>query len=355
MTDQSRLSWALALSLLVHLTVLALMPSLRRLDIGVSPSDLVEVDLLRLPPRAPAAPMQPAQAPAPAEAAPPLPALLPERQIVSPSDAGEERPPADTRLLSDLDNTVPRESMRRGDAAAGEPAREQASLPKPVAPSAPQAATKADERLAALPKLDRLLPRAGDLVRQGALPTPAAPTEESRHRNLLRGGGGYALLARPGVRDALPNVREGDITLLNTKAELFAPFVRRVAGRVFQHLQINLEEARRRATLGSGREYAMVEAVMNQKGELLHAHLIERQSDSGLAAHRALLAVTRPDTFFDANPPAGAEGNDGNIHFILVVDLMVHSTADPRTGAPTTGYYGIAGVGLDAPPRAPES
>ena len=58
---------------------------------------------------------------------------------------------------------------------------------------------------------------------------------------LKQGGGGWQVTSnRPGALDFLPDVREGDITLLNTKAELFSPFVRRVAVRVFGHLVILL-------------------------------------------------------------------------------------------------------------------
>ena len=40
-----------------------------------------------------------------------------------------------------------------------------------------------------------------------------------------------------------------------------------------------------------------------------------------------------------------------DIHFILLVDLMVQVGADPRTGGVSTGYYGMAGVGLDTMPK----
>jgi hypothetical protein len=352
MTDQARLSWALAFSLLLHLTVLTLLPILSHLRLPAPPPS-IDVDLTQLPAPPVAAKPAPAAPPAAAQAAaPPPPVLVPKRQIVTPPDAGEERPPKETRLLSDRDNAVEKEMVRRGQPLPGNGQKEPHALKHAPAAQAKQA-DRPPEQVAALPKLDQLLPRAGDLIREG-LVKPAPPPEEEadvpRKRNLFAGSGG-AFSAQPGINDFLPSIREGDITLLNTKAELFAPFVRRVALRIFQHLAIRLKQAARRSPGGSGREFAEVEAIMSKSGQLLSARLIQRESNSNLAAYRELMGATQPDTFFDANPPPGAEANDGKIHFILLVDLMVQSAVDPRTGAPSTGYYGVAGVGLDTAPK----
>ena len=379
MTDQARLSWALALSLLLHMTLLALLPVLRRLSVPVAASPTVEVDLSQLALPAPKPVARPAPPPAPAaaqpapEAQPPPPVVLPQRQIVSPSDRGEQKPPKETRLLSDRDNTVPREMIRRGQPAPGkleaesktEKAEKKEAVPpveKPAvarrqaAPARPAQAPP--QQVASLPKLNQLLPPVGDIITEGfSKPTQQRPQEQQEQvasaphqRNLFAGSGG-AFSARPGISDFLPTIREGDVTLLNTKAELFAPFVRRVATRVFQHLEIRLKQAARGRPGGSGREYAEVEAVMSKKGQLISARVLQKESNSNLAAYRELLSATEPNVFFDANPPPGAEGNDGNIHFILLVDLQVQSAVDQRTGAPATGYYGIAGVGLDSAPK----
>jgi len=372
MTDQARLSWALALSLLLHMTLLALLPVLRRLSVPVAASSTVEVDLsqLALPAPKPVAPPPPQAAPQPApEAQAPPPVVLPQRQIVSPSDEGEQKPPKETRLLSDRDNTVPQEMIRRGQPAPGklepeakaEKVEKKAAAPpveKPVArrQAAPAKPAQAPpQQMASLPKLDQLLPPVGDIITQGFSKPEEQPPQQQvasapRQRNLFAGSGG-AFSARPGISDFLPTIREGDVTLLNTKAELFAPFVRRVATRVFQHLEIRLKQAARGRPGGSGREYAEVEAVMSKKGQLISARVLQKESDTNIAAYRELLSATQPDIFFDANPPPGAEANDGNIHFILLVDLHVQSAVDQRTGAPATGYYGIAGVGLDSAPN----
>jgi colicin import membrane protein len=375
MTDQARLSWALALSLLLHITVLALLPLLRHLTLPVAAPSTVEVDLSELPLPAPRPAPKPAPQAAPQPAPQPQPAppiVLPERQIVSPSDKGEAKPPKETRLLSDRDNTVPQEMVHRGQAEPGSPeaAAKSAKEAKPVehaaaekssarrrpaaSRQAKESAANAPERLASLPKLNQLLPPVGDIISEGfSKPAASKPREQvasaPRARNLFAGSGG-AFSSRPGISDFLPSIHEGDVTLLNTKAELFAPFVRRVAVRVFQHLEIALKQAARGRPGGSGREFAEVEAVMNRKGQMIDARLLQKESSTNLAAYRELLGATQPDIFFDANPPPGAEANDGNIHFILVVDLQVQSATDPRSGAPATGFYGVAGVGLDSAP-----
>ena len=78
-------------------------------------------------------------------------------------------------------------------------------------------------------------------LRSGERPRRQAAEQEASPQPT--GGIGRAVVpALRGPRHArLPARRpRGDITLLNTKAELFAPFVRRVALRVFQNLLISL-------------------------------------------------------------------------------------------------------------------
>jgi hypothetical protein len=367
MTDQSRLTWALIVSVLLHGLLLSLLPIVRRAQLAIPQlPPAIDVDLASLPrvlPKVAPPPVVPAPA---APAAPAIP--IPKQQIVTPPDAGEEKEPANTRFLSDRNTTVKEEMVRPGKPAAGSPEIKQppaetqqkveAKRPRPEAK--PEVARRpaaessgARPQIAALPKLDQLLPPSEEMIREGAVrpdeagPAQPAPQQQAsvERKDLLRHGdpsGARGL--RGGTMDFLPTVREGDITLLNTKADLFAPFVRRVAARVFEHLQIALRQAAQRASGGSGREYAQVEAVMSKAGQLMNARIVDRGSNSTLGADRELLGVTKPDIFFDSNPPAGAEAADGNIHFVLLIDLMVQ--ADPRSARPGVYYAGVAGVGL---------
>jgi outer membrane biosynthesis protein TonB len=365
--DQSRLTWALVLSVLLHGLLLSLLPFVRRAQLSIPQlPPTIDVDLASLPKVLPKAAPAPA---APAPAAPAAPAIaIPKQQIVTPPDAGEEKEPANTRFLSDRNNTVKEETVHRGEPPAGNPEAKQrpAETKQKVEAKRPQHEARAEvargpaaesagarPQVAALPKLDQLLPSSEDLIREGAVrpdePEPAKPAPEQQasveRKDLLRHGDPWRTGGlRGGTMDFLPTVREGDITLLNTKADLFAPFVRRVAARVFEHLQIALRQAAQRASGGSGREYAQVEAVMSKAGQLVNARIVDRGSNSTLGADRELLGVTKPDIFFDSNPPSGAEAADGNIHFVLLIDLMVQ--ADPRSARGGVYYNGVAGVGL---------
>jgi len=360
--DESRLTWALILSVLLHGLMLTVLPLARQARLMVPPvPPAIDVDLAALPrvvaPRTAQRPPQ--AAPGAEQAAPQPPAIpVPKQQIVTPPDQGEEKEPANTRFLSDRSNTVKEEMVRRGEPAAGSPeAQAQAQKAETKSGRHEGARRAVPERapagsdVASLPKLDQLLPPIGDMIREGAVPPETGKAGEagSERRttgrtDLLRhGAAGRGL--RGGSLDFLPTVREGDITLLNTKAEQFAPFVRRVAARIFEHLQISLRQASRSAA-GSGREFAEVEAVMSKSGKLVGARVVKREGNTGLSADRRLLATTEPNVFFDANPPPGAEASDGNIHFILLVDLAVRAAPGERRGAGVE-YYGVAGVGLN--------
>ena len=97
MADRSRLTVALFVSVLLHALSLGMgTSSWPRQFARPSPPELLDVDLV---PFAKVAPVEPPQAvPVPVPQAEPQ--LLPETQIVSPSAAGEERPPETTNLLS---------------------------------------------------------------------------------------------------------------------------------------------------------------------------------------------------------------------------------------------------------------
>ncbi|MCK6553495.1 hypothetical protein L6Q96_02745 [Candidatus Binatia bacterium] len=368
MSDSARLTWALALSLLLHGLLVAGLPSLWRPSLDVSVPPLIEVDMFQPPAPAPAPAPAARPAPPPAAAAPaPPPITLPERQIVSPSEHGEERVPEKTRLLSDRDVTVPEETVKRGDPAPGDPdaksrpvvAQEPKKAAPPAAaprrnlpPRAPAAraerAPRAAER-AALPGLEQLLPQPGDFARHAPRePVPRAvdpPAEQHAaipRDDLLRYGDPWRRGGLSGATlDFLPAIREGDITMLNTKAEQFAPFVRRVAVRVFENFRINLRRSVDAGRFDSSQEYASIEAVMDRQGQLVSIEVRERSTSGGLGTDRNLQAAVR-EGFFDRNPPSGAEAVDGQIHFVF--DAQVALSLEPGRGL--VGYRAVFRAGL---------
>lgn len=350
MTDRLRLPNAILLSIVLHALVLSLLPVLRQMR-AAPPAPLLDVDVVSLPPPAravPPAPPPPAPAVAP-PAAEPAPAIpMPKQQAVSPPDAGEEKPPKDTRLTSDQDNTVQQEMVRRGEPEPGAEIAGRRSKPPPesakaaaktaaqAAPDKPAHAAAGSgsqaPRMAMAPRLDDLLPSAPQLAREGygqsAAAGAAAEVAKPAERNdlLRRGDAWHSASHRLGTLDFLPDIREGDVTLLNTKAELFSPFVRRVALRVFESLIISL-----RRDLGSVRrtaeETVTMEAIMNRRGDLVRLDLKERSNTGALATEHNLQQACY-DGFFDRNPPPGAESADGNIHFLFAVHVSI--AVDPN-------------------------
>jgi hypothetical protein len=352
--DDSRLTWALILSVLLHGLILTLLPLAKQARLSLpQPPRMIDVDLAAIPkvvvPKAPPASQAP---PAPGQAVPPPPAIpVPKQQIVSPPDKGEEKEPANARFLSDRNNVVKEERVHRGDPAAGDPEgkgtatkKEQAEAAKPSAPETKAEARKLREdsgrkpsaglarsetQMAALPKLDQLLPPTGELVREGALaheeePAAApAPQQQAKveRNDLLRHGDPWRTNGLGGTRDFLPAVRDGDVTMLNTKADQFAPFVRRVAVRVFQNF-VMLVRRSRDSGRDSTEEFATVEAVMDKTGRVVSIETRRRSGSVAFATDRNLQTACR-EGFFDRNPPSGAEATDGNIHFVFDARITV--------------------------------
>jgi hypothetical protein len=372
---------SVALSLALHaLLLLSLWGSTLARPGGIEPQALpvriVEPPAAsQQPPASAPAPQEVAKAP-PAEAPPPAPEApqpepppqpenklpLPE-QIVSPPDAGKNEVPPDTRFRSDRDVRVEQEQVKRGEPKPGEPGPgedvppEPVELPKPAAPSKPApapaqpaargrasrpATRQQPPQAAALPDLGRLLPDALVLAQQGygdSAATMEGSAEQQASRPLTGGGGGGILIPTgpTGTLDYLPDVREGDITLLNTKAEVFAPFVRRVAVRVFQNQMILL---RKEVGGASAMESVQAEAVMDPRsGDMIGFTIVNRSARISLGSDRRLREACELG-FFDRNPPPGARAADGKIHFVLFSELEYVST--PRG----SGYYARFAAGL---------
>ena len=362
--DQPRLTWALILSVVLHGLLLTLLPLVRRAHLALPQlPPTIDVDLAPLPKPAPR-PMLPPPPPVAAPPAPAPPAIpVPKQQIVSPPDQGEEKPPENARFLSDRDNTVKQEMVHRGEPLPGSPeARQQKAeskqppaeakreVPPPKAEpkrqrqeAKPEVARRpavampgSAAQSAPLPKLDQLLPPSEEMIRAGVMPSqesaPATPAPEQHasvdRNDLLRHGDPWRGHGRGGTMDFLPNVRSGDVTMLNTKADQFAPFVRRVAVRVFQNFVILV----RRGSDNGGdasEEFAAVEAVMDKSGQLVALEIKQRSGSSSFSTDRTLEAACR-EGFFDRNPPSGAEAGDGRIHFLFNARLTLTFDASGR-------------------------
>jgi hypothetical protein len=123
-----------------------------------------------------------------------------------------------------------------------------------------------------------------------------------------------ATQARIGSPDLLPNVRDGEITLLNAKADVYAVFVRRVALKVFTELRHKSWSDLSYQMARSTSKFSTVRATMSPEGKLLRVQLID---SSGNSQFDQLLNQSATSGTWDQNPPIGARAADGQIHFIF--------------------------------------
>jgi len=292
----------------------------------------------RAEPPAPAAEVPPPEAP---QAEPPAERKLPlPEQIVQPPDAGQNVAPPDTRFKSDRDVTVEKQQVKRGEPKPGESAPGESAAaeavkppprPKPPAPK-PQPARPGvpgrpkPPQVAALPSIDTLLPNALKLAQEGYGQPPEPPPAERVERRLARGGadGLFIPTGPTGTFDYLPDIREGDITLLNTKADVFAPFVRRVAVRVFQNMLIALKRDLTYSNI-STQEAVEAQAIMSPAGDMIGFSIGKRSTRVSLSLDRRLQQACTVG-FFDRNPPPGARAKDGNIYFVFEAGFEAQPT-----------------------------
>jgi TonB family protein len=351
----------LALSLLLHLVLLAWLGRSRLSEDREAPPLVVK---LAAPPAEPAPAKPPAQVP-PTAAAPQL-----REQIVAPSDQENELPPLGRAYLSDRDNRVEQETVRHGNPEAGTPnvpEQEQTAAvarpaPPPAPPPAPQAAPKqppprsapakkpptrqaraepkriappkrtAPERQARpvqppreLPGLDRLLPPPGEVLAkvrpsEGDSGRRSADDRADPRRDLVSAPppapGLFAGMR--GTFDDLPDVSAGNLTMLNTKADRFAPFVRRVGTRVFQNLLIYQRRDLDVPEILAANGQVTVRALLDPGGRLKDLEVVDR---SGSHAVDQTLLDALKEAAFDHNPPKEAANDDGDFEFLFQAQL----------------------------------
>jgi len=373
----STLLYFLLLSIAVHLALLLWLRG-ATLSIGnVEPPPVV----VKLAP-APAEPARPAPRPAPQQA----PAVAqPAQQIVAPSDQENNLPPDGRAFLSDRDNRVDRETIKRGNPEAGTPQQPQpqpqpqqqvASAPKPppAAPPKPPAEQSAKAAAKAPPRPPAKAPPAkapqAKAPQRQAPAREARPTEERQRGDTIpqrlpglnelfappdevlakaevdrratgdAAGGAAAraaaddprkdLVSAPppapglfgGMRgsfDALPDVAQGNLTMLNTKADRFAPFVRRVGTRVFQNLLIYQRQNLEASDILAANDVVTARVTLDAAGKLKSLEVDEHSGS--MAVDQTLLDALR-QAAFDDNPPKAAANASGEYEFIFQAQLL---------------------------------
>ena len=130
----------------------------------------------------------------------------------------------------------------------------------------------------------------------------------------------------PGSSSYLPGVSEGEVTLLNAKANQYAVFVRRVALQVFSSLRaknwsnVSYQQAR------TGKRHTVVHAVMDKTGKLVS---ISPKESSGSNGFDKVVSSAVQTGVWDKNPALSASLDDGNIHFIFKAKTWAEKRGDP--------------------------
>jgi len=314
----------------------------------------------------------------------PPPAQTRRPQIVSPSDQPPQPPLENTTRLSDTDSRADVERIRRGDGggipgpqhkappAEQPPATSKASPAKPAEqqkepqqkpPTQPQDKphpTQQEQPKSNLAKRDLHLE---DLklddstlaLKFGNTPKNPASSAEQPQANASRPLAEYQAFSRPpgsgaaffgsaGISDHLPNLPDGDITLLNAKANIYASFVRRVAIQVFTQLRSQGWERLSAQQIRQLSGFSTVEAILTPDGKFIRAQLVE---SSGSEDFDSVLHTSATRGATDPNPPPGALAKDGNIHFIFKARSWTQIGVNRRSGAPVEQRWLLLATGLE--------
>ncbi len=149
---------------------------------------------------------------------------------------------------------------------------------------------------------------------------PEQPAAAGRRRLALAGAPVVPEWSLPGHRgtfDFLPNIQRGDVTLLNTKANEFAPFVRRVGERVFQHLVIR-QRALELQQILSAHDAVEMRVTLDARGKL---KTVRVENHSGSASMDDTLTEAVNTAAFDNNPPKAAANASGEFEFVFAAQL----------------------------------
>lgn len=277
-----------------------------------------------------------------------------QNQIVSDSKAAEQSPPPDTFRLSQRDQSTEHEQIKRGLDNAGPVVG-----PKSTGMKAPVAKPKPQERDSPHKELQNVEPKKElslsdlkldqktlikDFVGNSSNSKTASEGRASRTQAFSRPLGSGALFhGNLGSSDFLPNLPDGDITLLNAKASKFAVFVRRVAIQVFSQMRTQGWDLLSASDISRITGNAQVTAILSPKGELLSVKLDD--SSSSLRFDEVLEKAVKKGAK-DPNPPEAAKASDGNYHFIFQARSWVQMSSHPRGGMAEQRWL-LLSTGLD--------
>lgn len=217
------------------------------------------------------------------------------QSIVSPSDLPESEEIPLTNKLSDKTTKVEKEQIKRGDAPSERLADSGAGQQKIknlfLNENTPLLASNAYEEVH---------------KKNNDAPNEMKESSADRIQNFVGMSAGNS--------DYLPNIPDGDLTMLNAKADRFAVFVRRVALQVFSALRTSDWTDHPVFQKSVTTDEVTIRAIMDKNGKLISAHIIQPSSHPSFDS--IVLRSVKKGTW-DKNPPHAALAEDGNIRFIF--------------------------------------
>lgn len=280
-----------------------------------------------------------------------------KRQIIENSESEKITPKEPTNKESDQDTYAPKEQIKRGEQNSGIPlpAQKQQKIIKP-------SEEKKIERNQVEPKekssakvqhpqknlsLKDLSLSSSELMGtlQSSKSSDLSKKEISQNYKAFSRpmGTGALFMVQSGSADYLPNLPDGDITLLNAKANQFAVFVRRVAVQVFTQIRSLGWDNLSASQIEAIKNDTTIIATMSASGAFISAKL-ESSSSSG-KFDEIILQATKNGTK-DSNPPAGAKSDSGDIRFIFKSRSWVEMVNRPGT-PPSERRWILLSTGLE--------
>ncbi len=260
-------------------------------------------------------------------------------QIVEPSALDTKIAEVPTNLVSERESRVAKQSIKRGQSGLGGKSAESSEseiqqvkqqvkgskVEKATLPAAPpmsQSRTHTGANISPILKLsdDSFAEALKTSTNKQPSKNQASNEDGERKRKFYQGepfrSSSLASLFKggSGSSDYLPNIPDGDLTLLNAKADRFSVFVRRVALQVFGALRKQSWQELSHAEIRAIKEFAIIEAIMNKDGKLIRTTITDR---SGSVRFDQLLNTAANIGAWDKNPPPAAAAEDGYIHFIF--------------------------------------
>ncbi len=296
---QSSLTKAFLLSMVLHLLILFFLNTFKNTDHFLN-QDTIKVKLL--------SPVEPTKI-----------IEQEKQQIVSTEKSLEVVPKKETNLKSEFNNQTEKESIKKGDPLAQTPQQIKVKQPKPEKQQiAEKKNTASEKNTSANLKLSEDQLSDATLEKKEAVDEKIVEDNVREHKfasiQPFSKNSIANIYSKFGSADYLPEIPDGDLTLLNTKADHFAVFVKRVGLQVFSALRKLSWQELARMEISQIRDFSEIEAILDTKGKLLELRF---KNHSGSTSFDQILKQASNQGAWDQNPPAGAQASDGKIHFLF--------------------------------------